>query len=43
VFDQVQGGARAVAGDQQVAPIRGRELSDCLVEDLDVVDRGVVG
>jgi hypothetical protein len=32
VFDQVQGGARAVAGDQQVAPIRGRELSDGLVE-----------
>ena len=41
VADQVQGGARAVAGDQQVAPVPGRELRDRLVEDLDVVDGGV--
>src|SRR5512132_1051857 len=41
VADQVQGGARAVAGDQQVAPVSGGELRDRLVEHLDVVDRGV--
>ena len=41
VVDQVQGGARTVAGDQQVPPVPGRELRDRLVEHLDVIDRGV--
>ena len=41
VADQVQGGARAIAGDQQVPPVPGRELRDRLVEYLDVIDRGV--
>jgi hypothetical protein len=38
VANQVQSGARAIHGDQQVAPIPGGELRDRLVEDLDVVE-----
>ncbi len=41
VLDQVQGRARAIAGDQQVPPIPCRELRDRLVEHLDVIDRGI--
>ena len=41
VADQVQGGARAIAGDQQVPPVPGRELRDRLVEHLDVIEGGV--
>ena len=41
VFDQIQGGARTVAGDQQIPPIPGRDLGDRLAEYLDVIARGV--
>jgi hypothetical protein len=40
----VLGGAGAVAGDQQVPPVRGRDLGDRRGQDLDVVgDRGAAG
>ena len=33
VVDQVEGGAGAIAGDQQIPPVRVRDLGDRLVQD----------
>jgi hypothetical protein len=41
VVDEAVGGAGTVHGDQQVAAVEDRYLSDGLLEDLDVVGRGV--
>jgi hypothetical protein len=41
VADQLQGGARPVDGDEQVAPVRVGDLGDGLAEYADVVGGGV--
>jgi hypothetical protein len=41
VADQLQGGARPVDGDEQVAPVRVGDLGDGLAEYGDVVGGGV--